>query len=78
MKNRLREAARQNGIRKFISKYTVKQELLLDKDLQDKIEAFKKKIEGTFVVTRYIVVVLSIILSVFLKINYFRVVKKLL
>ena len=48
-KSAIREAIRQNGIRKFISKYTVKQELAkLDKDLQDKIEASRKKIEGTF------------------------------
>ena len=48
-KSAVREAIRQNGIRKFISKYNVKQEIAkLDKDLQAKIEASRKKIEGTF------------------------------
>ena len=48
-KSALREALRQNGIRKFISKFDLNSEIKkCDSDLQKKIHETKKELEGTF------------------------------
>ena len=49
MKNPLREALRMNGIRKFISKYDLNEEIKsYDKTLQNKIFKTQRELEGTF------------------------------
>ena len=48
-KSALREALRRNGVRKFISKYNLNNEIKsLDIDLQKKIKDTKDELEGTF------------------------------